>query len=398
MKKFLVVMLVTFISLCFVNAQTDLLSDFSRYAPSFAEKHPQIIEKISAVSEGLSSITDQIPSPSEWFSNFRRDELPLDPADIAHNAYIEDSPLLTFYPKENVGVLMKDEDSVSVFGITHSKEKSHLIVCVNTVYGETLSQTSLTTDGNNEFHKTVSVPDTDETQLEIAVYTGSKAYGEFQSWVLNYVYLSKDENGSWSLAESPVYENNKSLYEKDKSTSEALKSTPSIPAEGIGVASVAQQITADLTTDYEKLLAIHDWVASYLYYDVDSLSAEQIPPYAAEEVLKRRRAVCLGYANLVAALCRNVGIPCNVVSGYALGVGEDTAWIPETVITMEQNHAWNEAYVDGRWVILDATWDSPNKYENGKEKKGGAPSHLYFDANLQFFSSNHKIIEYMKKR
>lgn len=398
MKKFLIILLAALISVSFVNAQTDLFSDFSRYAPSFSEKHPKVAEAISSVSQTLSSITDQIPSPSEWFSKFQKEDLPLDPADIAHNAYIEDSPLLSFYPKENVGVLMKNPDSISVFGITHSKEKSHLIVCVNTVYGETLSQISLTTDSNNEFHKTIQLPNTDESQLEIAVYTGSKAYGEFQSWVLHYVYLSKDENSAWSITPSPVYENNKSLYEKDKSTSEALKSTLSIPADGVGVASVAQQITGGLTSDYDKLLAIHDWVASYLYYDVDSLSSEQVAPYAAEEVLKRRRAVCLGYANLVAALCRNVGIPCNVVSGYALGVGEDTAWVPETVITTEQNHAWNEAYVDGRWVILDATWDSPNKYENGKEKKGDAPSHLYFDANLQFFSSNHKIIEYMKKK
>jgi len=30
------------------------------------------------------------------------------------------------------------------------------------------------------------------------------------------------------------------------------------------------------------------------------------------------------------------------------------------------NHAWNEAFVDGKWIILDTTWDSFNYYENRK--------------------------------
>ena len=98
----------------------------------------------------------------------------------------------------------------------------------------------------------------------------------------------------------------------------------------------------------------------------------------------------------MAALCRAEGIPCNVVTGYALGVSGDTKWTDENIATDEQNHAWNEVYVDGRWVIVDTTWDSGNKIENGMWIDGSV-SHLYFDANLQFFSSNHRIIEYYKR-
>jgi len=48
-------------------------------------------------------------------------------------------------------------------------------------------------------------------------------------------------------------------------------------------------------------------------------------------------------------------------------------------------------------MIVDTTWDCANKIENGEMNKGEV-SHLYFDANLQFFSNNHKILEYSKRR
>ena len=107
--------------------------------------------------------------------------------------------------------------------------------------------------------------------------------------------------------------------------------------------------------------------------------------------------MCLGFATLMASLCRSIDIPCNVVSGYALGVSNDTAWTDTSIATDEQNHAWNEVYVDSRWMIVDTTWDCANKIENGEMNKGEV-SHLYFDANLQFFSNNHKILEYSKRR
>ncbi len=133
-----------------------------------------------------------------------------------------------------------------------------------------------------------------------------------------------------------------------------------------------------------------------MYYDVDSLASDEAPPYYATDIVKSRKAVCLGFATLMASLCRSIDIPCNVVSGYALGVGNDTAWTDISIATDEQNHAWNEVYVDGRWMIVDTTWDCANKIENGEMNKGEV-SHLYFDANLQFFSNNHKILEYSKE-
>lgn len=133
------------------------------------------------------------------------------------------------------------------------------------------------------------------------MYTGDKPYGQFESWVYNYVKLVRDGNGGWVIEQSPVFEHNKAMYEKDKSIKEALKYTASIQSNSDSIISIAEQLTADKTTDYEKVLALHDWICSYMYYDVDSLASDEAPPYYATDIVKSRKAVCLGFATLMAS-------------------------------------------------------------------------------------------------
>lgn len=58
------------------------------------------------------------------------------------------------------------------------------------------------------------------------------------------------------------------------------------------------------------------------------------------------------------------------------------------------NHAWNESYINGRWVIFDSTWDSDNKYENGKFSEGtGCTGYGYFDPTIERFSNTHFIMD-----
>lgn len=398
MKKFIAFILILAISICVINAETDFFLHFGDYVPLAEEKYPQAVDKISDLSMKLSDITDLIPSPAEIIALIKNEEMPIDPSDIATNAYITDSPMLSFYPDENISVMLTPDGAVNIFGITYSANKRNLIVRISDLAGNVLEQSTISVDGMNKFNKTIKIPETDNTELDISVYAGSKPYGEFESWIYNYVKISRDENSVWQIKKSPVYSNNKAMFEKDKSTSEALRRTPSIQSESQGIITIAQQLTQNCENDYQRILALHDWVCSYIRYDMDSLNSGEIPPYHANDVVTGRKAVCLGFATLYASLCRSINIPCNVVSGYALGIGEDTDWTSATVLTEEQNHAWNEAYVDGRWVIVDTTWDCVDKIENGVIVSGSGVSHLYFDANLDFFSSNHKILEYSKRR
>lgn len=398
MKKFIAFIIVLAIGVCIVNSETDFFLHIERYIPQLEENNPEVCDVISELSMDLSDLTDLIPSPAELVAMIKHEEMPIDPSDIAVNAYIEHSPMLSFYTDENISVMVNDEGYFSIFGITKSENKKHLLVRVTDPNGETLDQTPVSVDGINQFNKTIAVPNTEFNELDISIFTGSKPYGNFQSWVYNYIKFIRDENGIWSIKKSPVYDHNKEMYEKDKSTSEALKRTQSIQSESDGIRTIASELTQNCSSNYDKILALHDWVCSYIRYDLDSVNSGAIPPYFAEEVVTSRSAVCLGFATLYAALCRSIDIPCNVVSGYALGVGADTDWSDATIVTDEQNHAWNEAYVDGRWVIVDTTWDCSERIENGEIISDGEVSHLYFDANIEFFSANHKILEYSKRR
>ena len=395
-KRILIVLIILFIGICIINAKTDFFLNIGTYIPELKANYPQAAESITYMSEQLSQFTDIIPSFGEISAMIKHEDPPIDPSDVAKNAYIANSPMLTFYPIENISIIA-DDNTVQIFGISDSKDKSHLVVNFVDENGEALGQTSMAADSGGIFNKIIDIPETDSYTLNLCVYTGSKEFGQFTSWVYNYVTLERLPEGGWQIAESPVYRNNKELFEKDKSISDALKSTGTIQSGRNDMKQIAESITDGIVTDYDKVTAIHDWICSYLYYDVDSLNSEEIPPYLADEVLKSRRAVCRGYATLMATLCRSIGIPCNIVTGYALGVGEDTAWTDETIVTDTQNHAWNEIYVDGRWIIVDTTWDCSKKIENGVTDEGTGVSHLYYDANLQFFSANHKITEYYKR-
>jgi len=151
--------------------------------------------------------------------------------------------------------------------------------------------------------------------------------------------------------------------------------------------NLALSITADITSDYEKVRAIHDWVAENIWYDIDS----QIT--GSTHVLNTRRTVCHGYANLTAALLRAAGIPSKVVSGFALGVSGSPADF-YNVSETTANHAWNEAYADSRWIIIDTTWDSNNKYANGVYSKQAACKQDYFDISLADISKDHRYLDY----
>lgn len=59
----------------------------------------------------------------------------------------------------------------------------------------------------------------------------------------------------------------------------------------------------------------------------------------------------------------------------------------------ESNHAWNEVYVTDRWVILDTTWNSNNKYSNKKfSENTGLSNYKYFDISIGWFSTDHLIV------
>ncbi|MFC3299662.1 transglutaminase family protein [Arthrobacter agilis] len=89
--------------------------------------------------------------------------------------------------------------------------------------------------------------------------------------------------------------------------------------------------------------AVRDWVAAELSY----VSGSSRFTDGAVDTLLSRRGVCRDYAHLVIALLRARDVPARLVSVYAPG------------LSPMDFHAVVEAWVDGAWLLLDATGLAP---------------------------------------
>lgn len=219
--------------------------------------------------------------------------------------------------------------------------------------------------------------------------------GDFDC-IYSYVPLNC-KNKKLSLTSSPVYINN---YKNINSIDENDLLNANSKYEDEGIVKKVQEITKGIKEPIQKIKAIHDWIADNIYYDFD-FEKESIKNYngynAIEEkdaanVFKRKKGVCAGFADLFAFMVREVDIPCLVIDGQGISKPSDTAW---NNITMANAHAWNMVYLNGKWIIVDVTWDCRNKYENGDFIKG-LKNYTYFNPTWEFFSLTHKIINILK--
>ncbi|MDR2498615.1 MAG: hypothetical protein LBD28_04160 [Tannerellaceae bacterium] len=204
---------------------------------------------------------------------------------------------------------------------------------------------------------------------------------------------------SIAFLQSPVLDHNNRIYGANRTDRQALdfyrQASSQLPANHPDIIALAQRIIAGAKSDYERAIAIHDWVCNNIWYDWDAFYSGNYGETTVIGTINSRKSVCEGYARVMATLLRAIGIPAKKVSGYALGVGSsNTGWTAYNVNTSESNHAWNEAFVNNRWIIIDATWDSDNAFRNGSFSSGtGLKGYRYFDASPEMFAMDHKILE-----
>ncbi len=127
------------------------------------------------------------------------------------------------------------------------------------------------------------------------------------------------------------------------------------------VIAKARELTANATTDTAKAQAIYDYITSKVKYDyalAAALPAVYIPSPA--QTLSSNKGICYDYASLNAAMLRSVGIPAKLDMG--------------TSTKVKEYHAWNEVFLNGKWVVVDTTVDA-------SMKQGGKKTTLTTDAS-----------------
>lgn len=120
------------------------------------------------------------------------------------------------------------------------------------------------------------------------------------------------------------------------------------------ITPLVQSLLKNVYDPFEQVKLLHDWVADNIRYNFEGYLSGNRGDNSWTGVLKSKKAVCAGYANLFDAMCGIAGIPCEVVSGFAKGYGYD----PLGSVRPSSNHAWNAVTIQGRKYLVDATWDS----------------------------------------
>ncbi len=131
------------------------------------------------------------------------------------------------------------------------------------------------------------------------------------------------------------------------------------------------EIITEEMSDYEKELAVHDWMIAWAEYDQAALSslpgAQPTPdsdnPYG---FFTGHAAICTGYTSTFQLLMDLLDIECVTVEGTAYNGTED--------------HAWNMVRLDGDWYCVDVTWDDPVS----STPVSPAAAHMYFNVTSDF--------------
>ena len=131
----------------------------------------------------------------------------------------------------------------------------------------------------------------------------------------------------------------------------ALNGTPWLNAK---VSAIARQVTSSCSSDYDRALALHDWLVTHTAYD------NSYTHYGSEGVLFHGTGVCNAYTLTYSRLLSAVGVSSMTVSGTATDRNTGNTG----------GHAWTLVKLDGVWYHVDTTWDDP--IPDGRER------HTYF--------------------
>jgi len=116
------------------------------------------------------------------------------------------------------------------------------------------------------------------------------------------------------------------------------------------IRSLAERITADKPTPYQKALALQDYLRTFTYNE--NVALHHSYKNLVDFLTKVKEGYCEQFAASMAVMARVVGIPARVAIGF--GIGDQVG--NKFLITTKEAHAWVEIYFPGSgWVAFEPT-------------------------------------------
>lgn len=117
---------------------------------------------------------------------------------------------------------------------------------------------------------------------------------------------------------------------------------------------LSNYLTKNATTERAKLDSLYHWVINNIDYDYDVVQSTQpLKGESAEDVLKKKEAVCTGYVELLIEMLAYQNIRAVQIEGYIRDYDPDYPYI-----LISSDHAWIAVELNGEWKLADPTWDA----------------------------------------
>lgn len=134
--------------------------------------------------------------------------------------------------------------------------------------------------------------------------------------------------------------------------SQKSKSHKFVPyLRSLNTEKLAYRLTNDLTSDSEKVCAIHSWMAYNIKFDIKKWMSFNYSPVSNKKILIRRKT--LYYSALFQELCKYSNIQALTIPGYVKDEYVDVAdkfYLDES--------SWNAVFINNEWRLVDVAMDA----------------------------------------
>ena len=144
------------------------------------------------------------------------------------------------------------------------------------------------------------------------------------------------------------------------------------------ISQLAEQITSSSPSNYDKALAIEQYLRTHFGYTLQLSRTSPADP-VANFLFERKQGHCEYFASSMAVMLRTLGIPSRIVNGFRGGEFNDLTG--QYVVRASNAHSWVEAFFPGfGWLSFD-----PTPAANLPSRTGWSRIQLYIDAAASFW-------------
>jgi protein-glutamine gamma-glutamyltransferase len=159
---------------------------------------------------------------------------------------------------------------------------------------------------------------------------------------------------------------------------EAAEEYLKLPPLDIRISQLAEKIAASSTNDYDKSLAIEQYLRTHFGYSLDLPRSTPKDPLAYF-LFERKQGHCEYFASSMAVMLRTLHIPSRIVTGFRTGEFNDLTG--QYVVRASNAHSWVEAYFPNYgWISFD-----PTPAASLPSHTGWSRLQLYIDAAGSFW-------------